>query len=177
MRNRALVAVLVVLLVCTPFAANNDHVPGLVIQARYVAITFLSASGPSADLLSPNLPIEDRNAMAAVESAFRDWKRYSVTPDLRHADIIVAVRVAQQSAWAGVNIGRDKRGPTLGADAGPNVDMMDVYGGYDIAAKKTDVIGPLLWRGTQRDGLKEPVLALVQQFRDQVEKAAVKNKK
>jgi hypothetical protein len=175
MRNKILVGALAVLLAATPIAAKKDNFPAQIIQARYLTVLFLSASGPSVDTLSPNLSTEDRDAMAAVETAFRDWKRYSVTPDPRHADIIVAVRTARQSVFGGATAGSHGHGPIFGADAGPNVDMMEVYGGYTLAAHD-HATGPLLWRGAQRNGLKEPELALVKQFRERVEEAARNSK-
>jgi hypothetical protein len=67
--------------------ANVPVFPKTLINARYVYVTSYDGNE-----FNPNLFPEDRQAIAAVESALKQWGRYAIVLRPRDADMIIAVQ-------------------------------------------------------------------------------------
>lgn len=161
-----------------PLTAKKSTFPEQIVNAQSVAIMYLSASGPQGDVNTPGISTQDRDVLNAVDQAFHKWKRYLVTIDPRQADIIIAVRTAQDTVNSGIATGkvdgRRSSQVSWGADIGPNVDMIQIYSANTLSPDR-DLIGPLLWTGAEKSGLSLPALPLMQRLHQEVDEA-VKNK-
>lgn len=137
----------------------------------------------------PNVPQEDRQAIAHVENTIRKWGKYIVVYRQENADLVLLVRKGRTAmitpqvgigTHGGIDIparrggietgGNDTRRTSkqigLNAEAGQPNDMIAVYD----AALGTD--SAPLWRASMRDGLNPPGMKLVQEFRRVVEQSA-----
>jgi len=110
--------------------------PGTLVNARYVYVT--SYDG---DEFNFNILPEDRQAIADVQDAVREWGHYTVVYRPQDADMILAVQ---------------KRG---------SEDTLAVYD----ARRGPD--STYLWRAMARGGLEKNELPLFTQLREAVEKS------
>jgi hypothetical protein len=99
---------LVVLAAGMAFAAPNTSsavqpFPKTLINARYVYVTSYDGNE-----FNPNVLTEDRQAIADVQNALKDWGRYVVVYEPEQADMIVAV---QKRGSEDVLAVYDTRGP------------------------------------------------------------------
>jgi orotidine-5'-phosphate decarboxylase len=177
--------VIAVLVSCSAlFAANKQVLPQSVVVARYVMVTSYYGN----QIGDPNVPRDDRQAIANVENALRKWGRYIVVLRPENADIIVLVRAGRTAmVTPGVHIGTGsvgidpnrggvqiggRRQTTTGvgvaSEIGPAEDSLAVYDAT-IGTDSTP-----LWRETMSKGLQLPSVKLVKEFRRVVEEAAKK---
>ncbi|MBZ5722102.1 MAG: hypothetical protein LAO03_17150 [Acidobacteriia bacterium] len=130
------------LLTAAAFAApkppqNSQAFPKTLINARYVYVT--SYDG---DQFNPNLLPEDRQAIADVQDAIREWGHYILVYRAEQADMILAVQ---------------KRGSE------------DVLAVYDPTFNQSSTY---LWRAMGRGGLDQNELPIFGYFRVAVENAS-----
>jgi hypothetical protein len=149
-----------------PAAFNN---------ARYVYVEAVDGQE-----LDPRLNPDDRQAIADVDKALDDWKRYALTIRRDQADLIFVVRKGRLvTAEVGGQVGsrtqripnRPANGPiagngvSLGGELGPPDDLLEVY-----LPHPDDAHGTLLWQRTVADGLNPPQLTLFRQLKDEVDR-------
>jgi hypothetical protein len=179
------IAVLVVLVVPLAFAKDKkkDTLPALFSSARYVYV-----QAEDGDIMKPGLNPEDREAIANVEDAMKNWHRYALTLNRGDADLVIIVRkgrIASAQVNGGVGVGsvsypnRNPAGPantngdrtdsyeTVGArgEVGPADDIMRVY-----SLSQGKLMGPL-WSSEMKDGLDAPAVMLLRSLRQAVDHA------
>jgi hypothetical protein len=115
---------------------NPPPFPGTLVNARYVYVT--SYDG---DQFSPNLLLEDRQAIAAVQNALEKWGRFLVVYKPRQADMVLMVM------------------------SRPSEDVLAVYDAHGWPRNE------YLWRVMGREGLQANETPLVTQLRQAFEKA------
>lgn len=141
-------------------------------QARYVYVE--AVDGQEFD---PRLNPDDRDAIAAIDKALYDWKRYVPTTRRDEADLIFVVRKGRLAeAGVGVHLGSGRQGVppasgplpgngvAVGGAVGPPDDLLEVF-----QPNPNDPRGTLLWLRSLADGLNPPDLLLFKQLKDQVE--------
>jgi hypothetical protein len=192
---KALVSAALLLVVAVPLAHGKDKkksaIPAVFANAHYVYV-----QSEDGDIMKPGLFPEDREAIANVQDAVKEWKRYVVTINRRDADLVFIVRKGRLAAvqpYGGVGIGnappnatagsypnRNAPGPNnpnadqtnsgteIGArsDVGPSDDLLRVY----TQTPDGRLNGPL-WSREIKDGLDTPNVLLVRVLREAVEKA------
>ncbi len=155
------------------------------VAAVFANATYVYVESSDGGLYQPGLDPGDRQAIADVQDALRDWNRYKLTSQRDQAELIFVVRkgrLANERIGGGQNPvpqplppGQSPRGPgqtgagaevEAGAEVGPEEDMLRVYA-LDANHK---LMGPV-WNRTQADGLEEPQLLLFKQLKAAVEKA------
>jgi hypothetical protein len=175
LRSIALIFVLVTALAPAPAKPKKPYkLPAVFDQARYVYVE--AVDGQEFD---PRLNPDDRQAIADVDKAVYDWKRYTLTEQRREADLIFVLRKGRLAeAKLGVQIGTGRQnapnrptgappggnGVGIGGDVGPPDDLLEIY-----APNPNESRGTLLWRRTLKDGLDAPDLALFQELKNEVE--------
>jgi hypothetical protein len=155
---------------------NKDDFPKALLNARYVYV-----EAESGDIQSFKLIPEDRRAIVDVTDALRSWNRYSLAFRRSEAEVLFVVRKERiASARVGGTIGRGTvpgtapgttqtethEAGTLGAEIGPNEDMLYVY----LVKPDGTNFGPV-WHQFLKDGLDKPEMPLFQKFKDQVDAA------
>jgi len=152
---------------------GKDDFPKALLQARYVYV-----EAENGDINDINVIPEDRRAIMDVTEALRDWKRYNVTMRRSDAEVLFVVR-KERIASAKIG-GTIAHGPVpgttdpqttaagrLGAEVGPNEDMLYVY----LVNPDGKKFGPV-WHRFLKDGLDKPDMPLFQEFKDRVEAAS-----
>ncbi len=155
---------------------NKDDFPKALLNARYVYV-----EAEDGDINNFRLIPEDRRAIADVEAALRSWNRYNLAFRRSEAEVLFVVRKERiASAKIGGTIGRRTEPGTLpgttdtqtteagrlGAEIGPNEDMLYVY----LVNPNGTKFGPL-WHEFLKDGLDKPEMPLFQKFKNQVDAA------
>jgi hypothetical protein len=155
---------------------SKDDFPQALLNARYVYV-----EAEAGDIQNVNLIPEDRRAIVDLEDALRSWNRYNLTIRRSEAEVLFVVRKERiASAKIGGSIGRrtvpgTQPGTTdsqtteagrLGAELGPNEDMLYVY----LVNPDGKKFGPV-WHQLLKDGLDKPEMPLFQKFKDQVDAA------
>jgi hypothetical protein len=152
-------------------AKDKAPIPQLVVHAKYVLVTTYYGN----ELSSPNMPPEDRDAIADVQNAIEKWGRYAIAYSQKDADLILLVRrgrVVQAQPAIHIHTGSEKPGTTVGpAASGDFGDPEDMLAVYDAAQ---GIDSPALWRSRMSGGLAPPDMKLVGELRTQVEAAAKK---
>lgn len=153
--------------------------PAIFANARYVYVETLDG-----DAYTPGLYPGDRQAIADVQDALRDWGRYMLTTDRSMAELVFIVRKGRvASARVGGSTGpggnsgpmgspfpgqgRTGSGPSTSIDTetGPADDLLDIH------LMGTDgKLGAAVWTRTMTDGLEPPRVALIRMLRTAVEK-------
>lgn len=158
--------------VSTTQAKNKKpyKLPTMFDQARFVYVE--AVDGQEFD---PRLNPDDRQAIADVDRAIDDWKRYVLTTQRNEADLIFVVRKGRLAeARFGVQVGSRRQGAggqppggpsagngaAAGGEVGPPDDLLEVY-----IRNSDDTLGALLWRHTRADGLNLPDLALFKELK------------
>ena len=106
----------------------------------------------------------------------RKWNRYAITLRPQDAELLIAIRsgrIASLESGVQINTGRIGStgiGPTVGAEVGPDTDVMSVY----EASNGRE--GPRLWRKLEDNGLKGQNPSLFVSFKSDVEALAKKKK-
>ena len=186
------IAVLLTLTSALALAKDKKVLPALFSNARYVYV-----QAEDGDIMKPGLFPEDREAIANVQDAMKDWHRYTLTLNRSDADLIIIVRKGRLAAaqlHGGVTAGAPtgvggaypNRNPGAGnSDPSRNPDPAD--GGYNVGARgevgpPDDILlvfslstqgrlsGPL-WSGEMKDGLDAPNVMLLRSLRDAVDRA------
>jgi hypothetical protein len=180
----------VLLLVLLPTLALAQHktkkpdVSAVFKNAQYVYVEAIDGQE-----FDPRLDQEDRQAIADVQEALRQWNRYTLTTRHEDAQIVIVVRKGRAvEARAGVVIGsisgggtgpqgdpspgqpRGQNGTGFGTDVGGEVGTPDDL--FEIC--QLDPNGTLstsIWMRTFPDGLDGPKVMLFEQFKDAVERA------
>ena len=173
----ALFLVLAPILAAGQKKPKKPAIPAVFAHAQYVYVQAVDGSE-----FNPDLYQADREAIANVEKAVEEWKRYVLTVDRQEADLVFVVR-AGRLADAQAGYGRSAGpGPertqipgqpyptgsvlTTGAEAGPPDDLLEVC--------QRDPDGTLsvpLWIRTEQDGLDEPGMPLFRQLKEAVDRA------
>jgi hypothetical protein len=132
-----------------------------------------------------DLDPDEREAIANVQDALEAWKRYVLVTEREQADIVFVVRKGRAEAgspgtqnppggWGPEGPGSPGRqrepmagaaGP-VGAGGGSSEDLLEVC----LVNANGKLTSPL-WEHTLPDGLNEPQVLLLRQFRDAVDKA------
>jgi hypothetical protein len=166
---------------------KKPDVPAVFQTAKYVYV-----QAEDGDVLKPSLYPEDRQAIYDVENKIRDWKRYTLTINRNEADLVFIVRKGRLAAAQGnVGVGnfpvpQPGQSPVPGPDArpvpnqggiseragvgtevGPSDDLLRVF---SLDGDKKRLIGPV-WSREIDGGLDAPMVRLVEQLKDAVEKA------
>jgi hypothetical protein len=151
------------------------------LNASYVAVGYETAAGfiGETDLeafRTGKVTAEDREALENVRSALQRWNRYAITLRPQDAELLIAIRsgrIASLQSGVQINTGRNRSpgvGPTVGAEVGPDTDVMSVYEANNGRE------GPRLWRKLEDDGLKGQNPSLFMSFKSDVEALAKKKK-
>ena len=170
MASRAFCCILLFLFSSAGFAKDKNTFPALIVKAKFVWVTTYFGDDPADSRLKPG----DRQALADVQDAIRDWGLYTLVYDRKKADLIILVRkggAAEARSGIGIHVGSNQ--PTsmrqvTDADAGDPEDVLAVYDadrGIDAAP---------LWRDRMDDGLNAPEVKLIQELRRKIEDAAKK---
>ncbi len=163
-----------------------DTLPAIFRNASYVYVQ--AVDGQQFD---PRLDPEDRLAIANVQDALSDWKRYTLVTRRDQADLIIVVRKGRLvEGRVGVDVGAGTQGNAgtgpggqapsaggprasgpgvgvgVGGEVGPPDDLFEVY-----EPGSNDAFGAQLWVRSQPEGLSGKNPILFKQFKDAVEKA------
>jgi hypothetical protein len=176
LKTIVMVMVLVPALATVPAKTKKPYkLPAAFDQARYVYV-----EADAGKELDPRLDPDDRQAIADVDNALNEWKRYLPTTRRDQADLIFVVRKGRlASAKIGGQVGsasqgipgRPANGPlpgngvSLDGEVGPPDDLLEVYLPDPGKAR-----GALIWQRTLADGLNSPDLIMVKQLKDEVER-------
>lgn len=148
-------------------------------NARYAWVESMEG-----DAFTPRTIPEDRQAIADVEDALRNWHRYALTVNRSEADLVFIVRkgrLATGTLAVGIGTppsfpgGPGQRSPAgspgtgtavgVGGEVGPPDDILEVH------TLNTDgTLGTILWQRSLHDGLDAPDVTLLAQLRKAVEK-------
>jgi hypothetical protein len=151
---------------------NKEDFPKALLNARYVYV-----EAEDGDIQSINLIPEDRRAIVDVVDALRNWNRYNVTMRRSDAEVLFVVRKERYASGRiggtishgtvpGTNDPQTGVAGRLGAEAGPNQDMLYVY----LVNPDGKKFGPV-WHQFLKDGLDKPEMPLLQKFKNQVDAA------
>jgi hypothetical protein len=158
---------------------KNDEVPKIFLTAHYVYV-----EATDGDSLNPRARPENRKAIADLQYALQDWKRYIVTGNRREAELVFVVRKGSLASvqgrvevQGGTNSPGDK-GPSqpnartgvntdVDAQVGSPEDLLEVY----IVNPDGSLQGPM-WRHYLRDGLDPPEMPLFLQFKKAIDSAS-----
>jgi hypothetical protein len=107
---------------------KKDEVPKVLLTSRYVYVEAIDG-----DVWNPRLLPENRKAIADLQYALQDWKRYSITAQRREAELVFVVgkgSLASVKGGVGAEGGTDERtgaSASLDAQLGILDDRLDVY--------------------------------------------------
>jgi hypothetical protein len=190
-------SIAILLTVVAPLALakdkKKDTLPAVFSNARFVYV-----QSEDGDIMKPGLFPEDRDAIANVQDALKDWNRYSLTINRNDADLVIIVRKGRLAAAqlhggiaAGTPTGigssypgRNPAGPG-NSDPGRNpdhTDSGDTLGARGEVGPVDDTLrvfsltpqgklsGPL-WSREMKDGLNAPEVMLLRTLREAVDRA------
>jgi hypothetical protein len=191
MKHEKVVAMLMAILPSVALAkTKKPDVPAVFRNATYVYV-----ESPDGDLYRPGLYPADRQAIADVQDALRDWSRYTLTTQRDQAELVFVVRkgrIANGRIGGPVSSsqplppnqsprGSGQTGPAggpgqtwpgagagveTGVEVGPEDDMLRVY-----MLNPDGKLSTIVWNRTMTDGLDEPQLVLFEQLKAAVNKA------
>ena len=147
---------------------KKDEIPKVLLTSRYVYVEAIDG-----DVWNPRLLPENRRAIADLQYALEDWKRYSITAQRREAELVFVVgkgSSASVKAGVGTQGGTHERtgaNASLDAQLGILDDRLDVY----IVRPDESLMGPI-WRHSLKDGLAPPEMPLFAQFKKAVDTAS-----
>ena len=176
MRPNRLIVLLLILLPTIALAQKKPKKPDLsavLATARYVYVEAMDG-----DAFKPGLFPGDRQAIANVEDALRQWNRYTLTARREEADFVMIVRKGRLAS-GGINGGPGPQAPQipgqqnprgtsmgLGTEVGPAEDLLKV-----CLLTQDGQLGAQIWIRSLDGGLNAPLLPLFRQFRTAVERA------
>jgi len=170
MNIRSLAVVAMCFFASFAVAKDKNSFPKQIVAAKYVLVTSYFGE----NLADARVPPMDRQAVADVQDAIRDWGRYTLVYERNAADLILLVRkgrIANANDGVGIHVGSNiptAVGPVYGADAGDPDDMIAIYN----ASLGTNTAP--IWRDRMSNGLDRPDMKLIRELRKKVE-AAPKN--
>lgn len=196
MKPLKVIAVCVALVAPLAFAKDKkkDTLPSIFSNARYVYV-----QAEDGDIMKPGLFPEDREAIANVEDALKNWHRYALTINRHDADLVIIVRKGRlvgAQVTGGVGLGtapgingsypnRNPAGPGSTVPADNNPDRTGTYesvGAKSEVGPNDDILrvytnspqgklsGPF-WSNEMKDGLDAPDVPLLRALRDAVDHA------
>jgi hypothetical protein len=138
-----------------------------VLEAKRVLVTTML--GPRADPTS--VRGADHEAVGAVETTLKRWKKYQLTRTEEDADLILAVRKAP---GRGVTFGNPRVAtpipPTVNNPLPDTADCLALFDAKGVGMQRAMESAPL-WTACSAGGLTEPEVRLVKEFRAAVERA------
>jgi hypothetical protein len=152
-------------------AKSKDTLPPILLTSHFVYV-----EGLDGDSFAPGITPDDRQAIADVQHAIQDWKRYVVTVKRSDAELIFVVRkgrIASAQPRVGIGGGSESGGrPDVvrggaSADVGGPDDLLEVC----ILNPDGSRTGPI-WTRTSKDGLAPPDMPLFEQLKQAVDSAA-----
>ena len=185
MKLYKLIALVVLLLPSLALAKDKSKKPD--VSPLFNNATYVYVEAEDGDIGNPGLGPADQQAIADVQNAVHDWKRYSLATERSKANLIFVVRkgrVASAQAHIGASgVYRPAPGQPANqnpaqmqqpagvsemadAEAGPPEDTLRVFL-LDPNGKR---VGPI-WNRSLRNGLDGPQLILFQQLKAAVERA------
>lgn len=188
MKSAQRVALILLLLPALLAAQSRKKhtVPAAFNNARYVWVEAVNG-----DEFNPRIDPDDRQAIADVVDALRNWNRYSLTSHRTEADLIFVVRKGRlATAKVGISSGplnqpfpgqRPGSGPgssgpgasgpgesgpgtAVGGEIGTPDDMLEIH-----QLNSDGTLGALLWERQFPDGLNAPQVSLIAQLKKAVE--------
>jgi hypothetical protein len=180
MRPNRLIVLLLILLPTIAMAQKKPKKPDL--SAVFATARYIYVESMDGDAFKPGLYPGDRQAIADVEDALRQWNRYALAVRREEAELVIVVRkgrLASSRLHGGIGGGtgpqapqipgqQNPRGTTMGTETevGPVEDLLKVY-----MLTSDGQLGAQIWTRSLDDGLNAPQLALFRQFRAAVERA------
>jgi hypothetical protein len=163
---KRLLAFALILTAVAAFAQKSAVMPEYVAKAKRVMVIT-----PKADDPSKHISPEDRQAVADVNRALRDWGHYKLTFVRSAADLVIVVHRVRTGTRTGVTINGATNGQITGSRTfgGDGSEAEDEFIVYDANANMDSVP---LWRASMKDGLDPENLKLVDVFRHAVEQAS-----
>jgi hypothetical protein len=162
----------IALLLCVNFVfahspKSKDTLPPILLSSHYVYVEAYDG-----DAFDPAVIPDDRHAIADVQGAILDWKRYIVTAKRKDAELIIVVRkgrIASVQPRVGVGGGGGTRNVSGGvsADVGSPNDLLEVF----VLSPDGSRSGPI-WTRSMKDGLNPPEIPLFQQLKQAVDSAS-----
>lgn len=178
------VTILALFLLSTVAFAQNQTKKKASVSAVFQHARFVWVESMDGDIFTPTLLPEDRRAIVAVQKALRDWGRYTLTANRSDAELIFVVRTGRVAeSRVGGRVGNtgtlspndpgarqrpggagDIEGDTIGTEVmtgggvGPPDDLLKVVMGNDARR------GAQLWLRSEKDGLTNPRVPLLQQL-------------
>lgn len=174
------IAVLLLFLLALParpqHKSKKPALPAVFDQARFVYVE--AVDGQEFD---PGLNPDDRQAIADVRDAVRQWNRYTLAARREDADLVIVVRKGRAiEGKVGVILG-STTGPPGNPSRGQNGTGVGVVGGGEAGTpddlfeicqlNPNGMLSTPLWMRTFPDGLDGPKVMLFEQFKEAVEKA------
>jgi hypothetical protein len=177
------------ILVLLPIAAFAQHKPKKpIVPAIFKNAQFAYVEAIDGQEFDPRLNPDDRQAIADVQVALRQWNRYALTTRREDANIVIVVRKGRAVvARAGVIVGSSSGGaspqenPSPGQPRGQAGTSVGVVGGGEVGTpddlfevcqlNSNGTLSSPLWLRTFPDGLDGPQMMLFEQFKDAVERA------
>lgn len=196
---RFVATITLLLAIASPLALAKDKKPGL--SAVFNTARFVYVQSEDGDIMKPGLYPEDREAIANVEDALRDWNRYVITLNRKDADLVIIVRKGRLVAAQGQgnialgnppqiggatypghnpagpgNTGPGSTSPDRTASTAEGIGARGEAGPSDdlLRVFMTTPEGKLsgpLWSREQKDGLDAPNVRLLAALKDAVNRA------
>ena len=159
---------------------KKHTLPEIFNSARYVYVEAVDG-----DIYNPGISRADRDAIADMQNALRNWGRYIVTSNRSEAELVFVLRTgrtAEGKLGGGGSVpgpvpgpvpgsnpnGQPRTGPPgvmLGEEGGTPDDMLQV-----CTLNEGSRLSAPLWMRMQNDGLASPDLPLLRELRKQVDK-------
>lgn len=152
-------------------AKSKDTLPSILLSSHFVYVEALDG-----DQFDPRVIPDDRQAIANVQHAIQDWKRYIVTVKRSDAELIFVVRkgrIASVQPRGDVGVGSRTGGRPDVVSAGASGDVGSPKDLLEVRILNPDGsrTGPI-WTRSMKDGLDPPDMALFQQLKQAVDAAA-----
>lgn len=190
MKRFITIALLLAIVPTLAFAKKKPKKPA--VSAIFEHAQYVYVEAVDGDEFDPQLYPPDREAIANVMKAIRQWKRYVLTFNRDEADLVFVVRTGRLAGIKGGYSRGTMAGPrsrgtipgagssgnpaqqgrgndsalSVGAEAGPRDDLLEV-----CQIDPNGVLSSPLWMHTQRDGLEAPDVPLLKELRNEVDRA------
>lgn len=159
-------------------AGKKQHVPGQIVQARYVCLGYDVGDGFLSENDSISTPHEvfpeDRQILNAVRGEIEKWGKYVITVRPEQAQLLIAVRAGRVAGFTGgVGVGSGGRtGVGVGANQGMGgVQFSTPYDTFTIYESRGGRAGAQLWRVQKKGALAGSPPQAFQDFKVEVERA------
>jgi len=172
-------AIAVVFLLLPPLAAAHKKPKKSSVSAVFEHARYVYVEATDGNEFRPDLYQGDRQAIADVENALNEWKRYVLTTKRDEADLVFVVRKGRLASGdigytQGLPPGRQAPpgqpqaggGWNTGAETGPPDDFLEV-----CQINEDGTLSTPIWIRTMPDGLEAPNLPLFQELKTAVDRA------